>query len=447
MRILVVDDDKNMRDSMKRILEMEGMDVECAENGLSAQRILENSVFSAAVVDLKMPGLNGLELLKWIKDEALRIPVVMVSAYGEIDDAVNALKSGASDYIVKPFSSDELLLRLNRIVEDQKLKNAVESGIHTLNLENELIGNSESIKNIRILIEKIAGTPTTVLITGESGTGKEVAARMIHACSSVSDGPFIPVNIGGIPENLVESELFGYEKGAFTGAVERKPGMFELASSGTLFLDEIGEMPAALQVKLLRVLQEHRIMRLGGTQVIPVNVRIISATNRNLEYLIEKKLFREDLYYRLNVVHIEIPPLRERLVDIPLLTGSIIERLNRRIGKKIAGITGDAVKKLQNYNFPGNVRELENILERAFIFAEGETIKASDLSIDLLQNRNAGHGYNTLGTYDAPSTLKSMEKRAIKKALQRWEGNRSKAAEELGISRRTIINKIKEYKL
>jgi len=446
LKILVVDDDKNMRTSIKRLLEIEGIDVECAENGLSAQRLLENSVFSAAVVDLKMPGLNGLELLKWIKDEGLRIPVVMVSAYGEIDDAVNALKYGASDYIVKPFSSDELLLRLNRIVEDQKLKNAVESGKHTQNLESELIGNSESVRKIKSLIEKIAQTPTTVLITGESGTGKEVAARMIHRRSSVCEGPFIPVNIGGIPESLVESELFGYEKGAFTGAVERKPGMFELASYGTLFLDEIGEMPPALQVKLLRVIQEHRIMRLGGTQLIPVNVRIISATNRNLEYLIEKKMFREDLYYRLNVVNIEIPPLRERLEDIPMLTGSIIEKLNRKIGKKITGITGDAVKKLKSYNFPGNVRELENILERAFIFAEGETITASDMPIDLPGNINAGPGSLPDGpVYGPPYTLKALERYAIKKALHRWEGNKTKAAEELGISRRTIINKIKEY--
>lgn len=445
MKILVVDDDKNMRDSVKRLLEIEGMDVTCTGNGLSAQRILEHSVFAAAVVDLKMPGLNGLELLKWIQHEGLRIPVVMISAYGEIDDAVNALKSGAADYIVKPFSSEELLLRLARIVEDQRLKNAVESGRRTVGTGNKLIGNSGGIVKIRRLIGKIAGTPTTVLITGESGSGKEVVARMIHTHSAVAGGPFVAVNIGGIPENLVESELFGYERGAFTGAVSRKSGMFELASSGTLFLDEIGEMPPALQVKLLRVLQEHRIIRLGGTQAIPINARIISATNRDPELLIREKLFREDLYYRLNVVHIDVPPLRERITDIPLLSGSIIEKLNKRIGKKITGLSGEAVKKLQNYSFPGNVRELENILERAAIFTEGDLIEAGDLSIDL--SVNSRYAVSESFGDGAHGTLKAIEMRAITAALQRWEGNRTRAAGELGISRRTIINKINEYKI
>jgi two-component system response regulator AtoC len=435
MKVLVVDDEKHIRDSLKRFMKLEGIEVVCAENGLSGKRLLEEEVFAACVVDLKMPGISGLELLRWIRNEGLRTPVIMISAYGEINDAVGAMKSGAQDYIVKPFDPEELLIRLKKIIEDQALRNQLDSGKRLEKLNDELIGESEGIVKIKKMIDKIAKTPSTVLIIGESGVGKEVVARLLHAHSTVANGPFIGVNIGGVPENLIESELFGHEKGSFTGAVSRKIGMFELASSGTLFLDEIGEMPMPLQVKLLRVLQEKRIMRLGSTQGIPINARIISATNKNLEERVKEGRFRDDLYYRLNVVRIEVPPIRERLDDIPLLVGRFIERLNLHMGKNIESVSPDALKKLQRYSFPGNVRELENIIERAFIFAESPTIEVADIEIK--------DNYKVVPA--KPSTLKNVEKQTIMETLQRWEGNRTKAAEELGITRRTIINKIKEY--
>ncbi len=437
MKILVVDDERHIRDSIKRFLEFEGMEVVCAENGLSGKRCLQEEVFTACVVDLKMPGMNGLELLRWINDKGLRTPLIMISAYGEINDAVAAMKAGAQDYIVKPFDPEELLIRLKKIVEDQALRNKLDSGRRLQDLSDELIGESEGIFKIKKMIDKIAKMPSTVLITGESGVGKEIVARLIHVHSSVANGPFIGVNIGGVSQNLIESELFGHERGSFTGAVSRKIGMFELASSGTLFLDEIGDMPMPLQVKLLRVLQEKKIIRLGGTQGIPINARIISATNKNLEERIREGRFREDLYYRLNVVRIEVPPLRKRTEDVPLLVGIFIKRLNLKMGKKIEGMSPDALKKLQRYSFPGNVRELENIIERAFIFAEPPSIEDTDIEIK--------EDLQFVPT--KPSTLKNLEKQTIVEALHRWEGNRTKAAEELGITRRTIINKIKEFNL
>jgi two-component system response regulator AtoC len=440
MKILVVDDEQNIRDSIKRCLELEGMEVVCAENGLSGQRLLQQEPFSAGVFDLKMPGMDGLELLRWVREKGLRVPVIMISAYGDINDAVEAMKSGAQDYIIKPFSSEELLIRLKKVVEDQTLRDHVELGRRSDTLDQELVGCSPAVVDIRRIIGRIAATPSTVLITGESGCGKEIVARSIHSHSSVGDGPFVAVNVGSLPENLIESELFGYERGAFTGAVSRKIGMFELASSGTLFLDEIGETPPPLQVKLLRVLQEKRIRRLGGTQSIPTDARIISATNKDPEKLVREGRFREDLFYRLNVVRIEVPPLRERLEDIPLLVGRFIERLNRQMGKTVRSISAEACKRLQSYSFPGNVRELENIVERAFIFVDSDTIEAADLQIRDLQTKEDA----SIIAVKA-STMKEMEKRSIIEALHRWEGNRTKAAEELGISRRSIINKIKEY--
>jgi two-component system response regulator AtoC len=306
---------------------------------------------------------------------------------------------------------------------------------------------------IKDVIDRIAKSPATVLITGESGTGKEVVARRIHSRSMLSDGPFVPINIGGVPEQLLESELFGYEKGAFTGAASRKIGMFELASSGTLFLDEIGEMPPALQVKLLRVLQERKITRLGGTQPIPINARIIAATNKVLEFQVREGLFREDLFYRLNVVRIEIPPLRDRREDIVVLAARILRRLNRQMGLSVQGLSEQALDTLKEYSFPGNVRELENVLERAVIFAEGSELRAEDLELrgvvlhegeqkQSVQPVSAS-GYVNEKTGE-PLMLKEIETRAIIMALHRWEGNRTHAAKELGISRRTLINKIAE---
>ena len=307
-----------------------------------------------------------------------------------------------------------------------------------------LIGQSPEMMHIKNVIAKAAVSNATVLITGESGTGKEVVAREIHSQSAVKDGPFIPINIGGVPENLLESELFGYEKGAFTGASGRKNGMFELASGGTLFLDEIGDMPLSLQVKILRVLQERKITRLGGTEAIPINARIVAATNKNLEQMVKDGSFREDLFYRLNVVRIEIPPLRERAEDIPLLAAYIIRKLSRDMSSRITGFTPEAIEALKSHEFFGNVRELENIIERAMIFTDSNTIDLKDLDLRSSVSREMEKKVEKVGALDAKS-LRELEKDAIISALHRWEGNRTKASEELGITRRTLISKIKEY--
>ncbi len=430
MRILVVDDEEAVRDSLARALELEGYEVSTAADGLAGEKALRELALAAALLDLRMPGLDGLELLRRIRGVGLRLPVLMISAHGEVPDAVEAMKQGAQDYLVKPFGAEELSLRLRRAIEDQNLRNIVEAGRQAGELD--LVGESPPMRKILAQIGKLAATPSTVLITGESGSGKEAVARLVHALSGAS-GPFVAVNVGGLPESLVESELFGYERGAFTGAEARKPGTFELAGGGTLFLDEIGEMPRSVQVKLLRVLQEKKLRRLGGTQTVPVDARIISATRRDLAGAVQAGEFREDLYYRLNVVRLAVPPLRERGPDIPLLAGHLLEKVGRRMGRRIEGISPEALRKLQTYAFPGNVRELENLLERACILAGTGTIEAADL--DLGGPREGGR----------PATLQAIERRAILEALQRWEGNRTRAAQELGISRRSLLYKLKAY--
>ncbi len=438
MKVLVADDEYNIRSSVINILELENITSFAAENGLSAKRLLESEVFDAAVIDLRMPGMDGLALLEWIQKQGPAIPVIIISAYGDVKDAVRAMKLGAEDYMVKPFDPDELIIRLKKILERRQLKEEYEAGSRVEGKDSELIGQSKCIEELKEIVKKVAPTTSTILITGESGTGKEVIARYIHNRSLCPEKSFIAINIGAMPENLLESELFGYEKGAFTGAVQRKLGMLELAASGTLLLDEIGDMPLHLQVKLLRVIQENKIQRLGGTQAIPVNARIIAATNRNLNEMVSKGLFREDLFYRLNIIHLHLPPLRERREDIPLLTGYLLHKLKKKLDKPLCGIEPDALVTLQSYLFPGNIRELENIIERALILCDGDTITLDDLGIETRQNARK----------DVPGgSLKEIEKWAITQALIRWEGNRTKVAGELGISRKTLQNKIKEYEL
>lgn len=453
MRILIVDDEPNIRELMRKYLSLEGMESDGAENGLSAQRLLREEHYDACLIDLRMPGMDGIELISWMRQEGFRMPVIMISAHGEIRDAVTALKEGAQDYIVKPFDPEELTIRLRKLMEAHQLKSLVETKSRAAEgIDEGLVGNSVPMKRIKEVISRIADSPATVLVTGESGTGKEVVARQIHAISSLAEGPFVAINIGGVPENLLESELFGYEKGAFTGASGRKIGMFELASGGTLFLDEIGDMPMTLQVKMLRVLQDRKITRLGGTSPMPINARIIAATNKNLEEMVREGNFREDLFYRLNVVRIELPPLRDRREDIPLLAGVILNRLNRQMGHRIEGLSSDAIEALKSHPFYGNVRELENILERAVIFADSPVISASVLELRESVSRpgsegsSGGYSMSQDAEKDARS-LKELEVEAIIRSLHRWEGNRTRAAEELGISRRTLINKIAEYQL
>ena len=440
MKILVADDEKNIRGSIARYLRLENFESVCVDNGLAARRLLQEQVFSAGIIDLRMPAMDGLQLLRWIRDEGPRLPVIMISAYGEVPDAVEAMKLGARDYLVKPFDPEELVVRLKNIIEAQSLRDRVELESRSEAGLGEGLGTSAAMQELTRSVDKIADTPATVLITGESGTGKEVVARMIHARSSRNEGAFIAVNVAGIPDTLLESELFGYERGAFTGAERRKSGLFELASGGTMFLDEIGEMPTHLQVKLLRVLQERRIQRLGGTESIPVDARIIAATNRDIETLVRSGAFREDLYYRLNVIHLHIPPLRERLEDLPLLVGTLVRKLNHKLSTDIRTVDSEALARLGGHRFPGNVRELENLLERGMIFAETEVLRAADLALPAETTPRPE-------PTPAPATLEKLELGAIVEALHRWEGNRTRAAAELGISRRTLLNKIKRYGL
>ena len=443
MRVLVADDEPNIRASLQRLLELDGAAVVTAENGLAAQRRLQQETFAAAVIDLKMPGMDGLQLLRWMRAERPRLPVIMISAYGEVADAVAAMKLGAGDYLVKPFDPEELALRLTKLVEAQALRDHAEAAGRAAGDAPPALGESAPMARIEALVRKVAPTPSTVLITGESGTGKEVVARAVHHHSARS-GPFIPVNTAGIPETLLESELFGYERGAFTGAGQRKIGMFELAAGGTLFLDEIGEMATHLQVKLLRAVQERRVQRLGGTASVPIDARLIAATNRALEEEVAAGRFREDLYYRLNVVRIHLPPLRERRGDLPLLAGRILTRLNRTMGRQIQGLSPAALQTLGGYGFPGNVRELENILERAVIFAEESTIGPEDLELGATRPAPPGVAPEPAAFQ---GTLKEQERRLIEAALARWEGNRTRAAAELGITRRTLFNKLRQLGL
>ncbi|MGM0675168.1 MAG: sigma-54-dependent transcriptional regulator [Spirochaetota bacterium] len=439
MRVLIADDEKNIRRTVADYFALEDIDCVEAENGLSAQKALSKEPFDGLVVDLRMPGMTGLELLEWLREDGREIPTVMISAYGDVQDAVAAMKSGAADYVTKPFDPDDLLIRLKRAVEDHRLRRlaSIDRG-STPEVEFE----SESMRKVIDLARRVAPTDSTVLITGESGTGKEVLARRIHESSARADSPFVPINIGGIPEQLIESELFGHERGAFTGAEARKQGMLEVAGGGTAFLDEIADMPLHLQVKLLRVLQDRRIQRLGSTRSLPVDVRFIAATNADLEARVAEGTFREDLFYRLNVIRITLPALRERPEDIPLLARHFLSALHERTGTRVRGISASAMRALQAYSFPGNVRELENVIERAVILADETELGPADF--DLPQGRAAGahSGFAATG-----GSLRDLERGAIEAALQRNEWHREQTAAELGITRRTLLNKIKEYGL
>jgi two-component system response regulator AtoC len=453
MRVLIADDERNIRRTVADYFALEGIECSEAENGLSAQKALAETHFDALVVDLRMPGMSGLELLAWLREEGRDVPTVMISAYGEVKDAVAAMKSGAADYVTKPFDPDDLLIRLRRAVDDNRLRRLASlehGGAPELQLE------SESMRRVHALAERVAPTDSMVLITGESGTGKEVLARRIHERSPRADSPFVAINIGGIPEQLIESELFGHERGAFTGAESRKQGMIEVADGGTAFLDEIGDMPLHLQVKLLRVLQERRVQRLGSTRAVPVDVRFIAATNVDLESRVADGSFREDLFYRLNVIRIKLPPLRDRPEDIPLLARHFLSTMRERTGSEVTGITPEGMRALQAYRFPGNVRELENMIERAVILSETRELGPADFDLPAPgavsgagdggpATRDGGRG-STGGHGTATGhTLRELEREAIREALQRNEGHRGNTAAELGITRRTLLNKIKEY--
>ncbi|MDR1617758.1 MAG: sigma-54 dependent transcriptional regulator [Treponema sp.] len=450
MRVLIVDDEKNIRTSLGKYLGLEGIDAEGAEDGAAALALLGKKTFDAVIIDLRLPDMSGQELFERMLKRGAPPPAIMVSAHGEIADAVKALKAGVDDYLVKPFDPAELSIKIRALAENRRREHLIEAARRTAPARTMLFGESPVMRRLSDQMDRIAGAGAAVLITGESGTGKEVAAREIHARGPAAAEPFVAVNIGGIHEGLMESELFGHEKGSFTGAAARKLGLFELAGRGCLFLDEIGEMPMPLQVKLLRVLQDRLIRRLGGTAGIPVNARIISATNQDLERLVREGRFREDLYFRLNVLRIAMPPLRERPADLPPLAEQILEKKIAAAagGRKKARLSPGALEKLAAYPFPGNIRELENILERALIYCEGPLIGAEDIELHgqpaALPPAPAGtdHGQNPSGVLP---TLDDVEREAITAALARSGGNRTRAAEMLGVSRKTILNKIKAY--
>jgi two-component system response regulator AtoC len=458
MTVLIVDDEKNIRESLVKLLTLEGFEPEATDHALAAREMLEKRTYSCILLDLRMPDIDGLELLGWIIERGIRTPVIMMSAHGEISDAVSALHQGARDYLVKPFDIDELVIRMRRVIDEHQIALRFSAGLLSSPLDDAAIeedspASSGAMAEVLRIIRKAAPTESTVLITGESGTGKEVTARRIHATSLRSGGPFIPVNIAGIPESLLESELFGYEKGAFTGADKQTPGIFEAGEGGTVFLDEIGEMSLPLQAKLLRVLQERRIRRVGAVHEVAVDVRILAATNRDLEAMVAGGGFREDLFYRLNVVRIGLPPLRERREEIPGLAGTILGKVSRKLNRQMPALDPRALEALCRYSYPGNIRELENLLERAMILSEGEMIGLADFpgidsasigNMDRIPPRPSAQTgeSNVFG-----GSMKEIERRAIAYALERHGGNRSHTAEQLGISRKTLIAKIREYGL
>ncbi len=444
IKILIVEDERNQRILLKNLLQKENYKVIEAENGNEAINICKEEEIDLILLDQKLPDISGIEILKKIKEINPLNTVIMITAFGNIRDAVNSIKEGAFYYLTKPINPDELLILIKKALENLNLKKEVENLKEILRQKysyEKLIYVSKKMEEIMKVVFKASKSDANVLITGESGTGKELIAIAIHFLSKRKDEKFVPVDISAIPETLVEAELFGYEKGAFTGAEKRRIGKFEFASGGTIFLDEIGNLSLPLQAKLLRVIEERKIVRIGSNEEIPINIRIICATNKNLEEEIEKGNFREDLYYRLNVIRIHLPPLRERKEDIPPLTEYFIKIYSKREGKNIKGIEEDAMKILMKYNFPGNVRELENIIERAIVLADREYITKEHLT-NLL---NLKREYKKEGKLF--EIIQNVEKEIILETLRKNNWIQTKSAEELGISERVLRYKIKKYKL
>ncbi|MCX5859494.1 MAG: sigma-54 dependent transcriptional regulator [Proteobacteria bacterium] len=480
-KILIIDDEESLLNMLSVLLRKEGYEVSVSENGEKALKSLESGDYQTVVCDIRMPGMDGLEILKRAKTKGIKTPFIMMSAYGTVETALEAMRMGAYDYLNKPFQAEEILLRLKMAEERENLRKENQ-------ILNQVVRSESSVKNfvaknkemIKILdvIKKVADYKSTILLTGESGTGKDLLARMIHFNSSREKMPFIPVNCGAIPENLLESELFGHQKGSFTGAFSNHVGLFEAADGGTIFLDEIGELPLNLQVKLLRILQDGEVYRVGDTKPVKVEVRVIAATARDLEAEVRAGRFREDLFYRLNVVRINVPPLRERKEDVPFLVDFLIDKFNRKLGKKVKNLTPAAFKLILENEWRGNVRELENVLERAMIMVDGDRIDLKDLP-DLVARTTSpakstarksesvpgGEGLPPEADQEDKGFLKDMveilkngdisiphletelEKGLIQIALKQSGWNRSRAAELLGISRRALFYKVKQYDL
>jgi two-component system response regulator AtoC len=446
--VLVIDDEPNMRHMLTALLEKAGYAVTVAADGVDGLSILENKAFDLILCDVRMPRMDGLSFLKQITEQGLNTTTIVMSAYGTIDTAVEAMKLGAVDYISKPFKADEILLKLAQFEEkgrlreeNLRLRDAVQE---TFSFQN-MVAKSQAMRAIFETIRKIADYKTTVLITGESGTGKELIARAIHYNGIRKDKPMVAVNCGGLPENLLESELFGYAKGAFTDAGKDKKGIFQEATGGTFFLDEIGELPLSLQVKLLRVLQDEMVRPLGSAEAVKVDVRIIAATTANLAEAVQEGTFRDDLFYRINVLHIEVPPLRDRKEDIPLLVNHFMEKFDKRLRKEITEIQPEALRALMAYPWPGNVRELENVIERTMVLTERSHIHVSELPDEV-----RGTQASIVPPWPSQETsLKAntmvLEKALIERALQETDNNRTRAAKLLGISHPTLLSKMKTY--
>ncbi len=443
--LMLVDDEKSIRETLKIILEKAGYRVMTAEDGFETLEYLNYNIVDLLITDLRMPGMNGIQLMERALSIDPFIETIFISAYADIKAAVKALKMGAFDYIEKSFSTDELLFTVEKAIERKRL---IEENMDLRRrIDGEysyegIIGKSKKMQRLFHLVDRIARSKANILLTGESGVGKDVFAKLIHKKSSQDLDKFIPINCGAIPENLIESELFGHEKGAFTGATHMKKGKFELANNGTLFLDEIGELPLQMQVKFLRVLQEKQFYRVGSEESIQVDVRIIAATNKDLRVEIEEGRFREDLFYRLNVVNMEIPPLRERREDIPLLAERFLEEFSKEYNKDLKYIDVEAIGYLVEYDWKGNVRELRNIIERSVLFAD---FKAESLRKEHLPLEITGEINGDMKEENNHMSLKDYEKIIIENTLKRNHGNKTKAAEILGIRRQTLYNKIREY--
>ncbi len=452
-RLLIIDDEANMRDMLSRLLRRAGYRVETAADGQQGIERLAGGHYDFVLCDLKMPRMDGMQFLKAARERLSATTVIMMSAYGTIDTAVEAMKHGAYDYISKPFKIDEVVLTLKKAQERERLKRenlVLRERIRDIEGDcrfGRLVAKSRAMLEVIRLAEKVAQYDTTVLISGESGTGKELMAQAIHQAGGRAARPFVAVNCGGIPETLLESEFFGHRRGAFTGAVSDKKGLFREADGGTLFLDEIGELPLALQVKLLRVLQESEVRPVGDSATRRVDVRVIAATARDLEAEVQRGNFREDLFFRLNVMPIRLPPLRERIEDIPLLSRHFVNLLGRRLKKDIEGISPAAVAMLVKHHWPGNVRELENVIERAAVLAEKRIILPENLPPELGARTGDRRMDDIFGGFSLKTARRIMEKRLISRALEATGGNRTKAARLLEISHPSLLQKIKLYEI
>jgi len=439
--ILIVEDEVSLRQMLTILLKREGYSVEQADNGLNALSMIKEKSIDLIISDIQMPKMTGIELLRSLWDENIDVPMIMVTAFSSTEEAVEAMKLGAYDYITKPFKNDEIRLVIKNALERKYLQSENRRLKQQLGERfsfKSLIGDSPPMKQLISLLERIAPSQANVLITGESGTGKELVAKALHLNSDRKKNPFVPINCGAIPENLLESELFGHEKGSFTGADKRKCGLFESAEKGTLFLDEIGELPMGMQVKLLRVLQEREFRRVGGTENLPLNIRLVAATNQDLEQMVQDGTFREDLFYRLNVVSVELPPLRVRTEDIPMLVTNFYRQ---QTGKDDYRIHQNALKLLLNYHWPGNVRELENLVERCTVLGDGEELKVDCLPTSISQRSTVTCSAlldEIPDDFALEPWLEEIERTLLLKALEKAGGVRKKAADLLGISFRSI---------